>query len=683
MKNSRFALKCGSVAVLFFALGLSQSFAQPGRSRLSTQNKKALKWYDRAMDEMADLRRGDARVSTDDVLSAILKSTEADPEFAEPHFLAGSLWADLEQWERSVAANNAGLLVDAGIHPRAYLANARMLQQLLQPALMRDAATGYLDFIASDRTRNLSTADSSEVALLIASADFMQSALKTPSPYAPQALGPTVNTADPEYFPTLFDGGDRLLFTRKFAPSIHEEPQEDFFVSGRLLDGSWSLAQPVTALNTPENEGAPSVSLDGRILVFTRCGAAGGAGSCDLYMSASRGGDFSDWQPPVNISALNTSRWESQPCLTWDGSAMVFTREKTSDERDRRQLYRRTTDLFESSIDWDANSWRKPHPMPAHINTPGREQSGFFHPDGRHFYFASDGHPGMGGMDIFVCTLQDDGSWGEPLNLGHPINTPGDETGLIISPDGRTAIFSKASSDAAAAAADDIGGMDLYSFELPEAARSAGTGWFRAAVVSKSTDRPLPARVTLTDLETGRVLADLQASVAGLFAVPVPTDRPFALQVEHAGYLLFSGHFSSNADRSEQKGSTQLIGLQPLKGGAEITLENIFFGSGSASLDASSTIELRKVLKLVELNPAARFEVGGHTDAIGSPSDNLRLSQLRADAVVAWLTAHGIASDRLESVGYGESRPASPADSESDATEKGRAANRRTTLSIL
>ena len=106
--------------MLFFALGLSQSFAQPGRSRLSTQNKKALKWYDRAMDEMADLRRGDARASKDDVLAAIHKSTEADPEFAEPHFLAGSLWADLEQWDRLQPTTRGYLSMRASTRVRTW-----------------------------------------------------------------------------------------------------------------------------------------------------------------------------------------------------------------------------------------------------------------------------------------------------------------------------------------------------------------------------------------------------------------------------------------------------------------------------------------------------------------------------------------------------------------------------------
>ena len=667
--------------MLFLAFGISQSFAQPGRSRLSTQDKKAIKWYGRALDEMSAMRRGEAHADTASVMSAVRRAVEADPEFAEPHYLAGAMWSDVLEWELAVDANNAGLSVNPSLHPRAYLENARMLQQLLRPAFMRDAATGYLEFIANNWTRPMSSADSAEVALLISSADFMELALKSPVPYEPLRLGPQVNTPAAEYFPTLFDGGDRLLFTRK----SNAESQEDFYVSSRSPDGDWSKARPVLALNTPGNEGAPSVSLDGRVLVFTRCGAAGGAGSCDLYMSACIDDSFSDWQEPVNISALNTSRWESQPSLSWDGTVMVFTREqKPASEEDQRRLYRRTTDLFVSSIDWDANAWRSPRPMSETVNTPGREQSGFFHPDGRHFYFASDGHPGMGGMDLFCCTLEDDGTWGEPVNLGYPINTPGDETGLIVSPDGRTAIFStdhyfEASTASSIADASDIGGMDLYSFELPPAAQSVETAWFRGAVVSAEDERPLAAHILLTDLETGRVMADLQASASGLFSVPVPTDRPFALLVEHEAHLLYSGHFSSASEDMEGQDVAKRIALQPLTGGAEVVLRNIFFSSGSAVLDEASSTELEGILRFSALNPKANFEVGGHTDDIGSADDNVRLSQLRAEAVVAWLTVHGMAAQRLKAIGYGESRPLSIDD---HLTEKGRAANRRTTLSV-
>ena len=652
-------------AGLIFSVGLGQCLAQPGRSRLSSSDKKALKWYDRALDEMTALRRGEAAADTAAIFAAVRRSVQADPDFAEPHFLAGAVWAEHGQWVRAVEANNRGLLVGPAVHPRAYLENARMLQQLLRPALMRDAALGYIDLLSTQsagRRIALSTEDSSRVAALVASADFMERALAAPVPYAPRALGSQINSSAPEYFPTLFDGGDQLLFTRK-VPREFGEGQEDFFLSRLGSDGLWTPARPMLALNTAENEGAASVSMDGLSMIFTRCGSTG-KGSCDLYFTSPQA-----HEPPTNIGALNTSTWESQPCLSWDGRTVVFT---------RRTANRQSTDLFMAHRSAEASHWSAPERMAGNINTPGREQSGFIHPDGRHFYFASNNHPGMGGMDLFVCTLEQDGRWGAPVNLGYPINTPRDETGLIVSPDGKTAYFSSTAADQDPGHVEmsgaHIGNMDIYTFELPEAVRATATLWFRGRVTSARDGKALEAHVTLTDLESGRPLADMLADQSGHFAVPVPSDRLFALSLEHEGYLLYSGHFSRNIEAAKSSGRAEHIELQPLETGAEIVLHNIFFDSGSAALDAHSDAELHNILDLTELNGDTRFEVGGHTDDVGSSEDNHLLSEQRAQAVVDWLTDHGVASHRLTARGYGESMPLS---------KTVRAVNRRTTLGVL
>ena len=143
---------------------------------------------------------------------------------------------------------------------------------------------------------------------------FRRTALANPVPFTPENMGPAVNSPDDEYLPTLTANGKMLLFTRYNRPSM----AEDFFYSRLTPEGKWSKAiRMAEPLNSDDNEGAGCISQDGRILYFTACGRKDGAGRCDLYISYRKG---NGWSQPQNLGpAVNTSGWESQPCLSIDG----------------------------------------------------------------------------------------------------------------------------------------------------------------------------------------------------------------------------------------------------------------------------------------------------------------------------------------------------------------------------
>lgn len=409
--------------------------------------------------------------------------------------------------------------------------------------------------------------------------DFRRHAIANPVPFTPENLGANVNSPDDEYLPTLTADGKTLIFTRYYRGPM----AEDFFQS-RLIDGKWSkavrMAQP---LNSDENEGAGCISQDGRILYFTACGRQDGMGRCDLYISYRKAGG---WSTPQNLGpAVNSKEWESQPCLSIDGQTLYFV--------SNREGGLGGMDIWRSTL--VEGRWTTPVNMGPTINTKGDEKSPFISFDDQRLYFSSNGHIGMGGMDLFVCSRTGDTTWSEPRNLGYPINTNGDESSLIVSPDGTTAIFSS----------DKFGGqgqLDLYSFALPEAVRP----------------EPIEYKDEITEV------------------------------------------------------------APELKVGESITLENVFFQSGKYTLLDISIVELDKVVELLRKNPTMRIELGGHTDNSGNDASNQKLSEQRAKAVYDYLVRQGIATNRLSYKGYGSSMPVAD-----NATVEGRRQNRRTVFTII
>ncbi len=470
--------------------------------------------------------------------------------------------------------------------------------------------------------------------------------------FTPQNLGDNINTKLLEYFPSVTIDANTLVFTRRIG-------HEDFFVSEKK-NGSWTKAEPLPGnLNTEENEGAQTISQDGKMLIFTGCNMQDGQGSCDLYFSyLTKNG----WGERINLGRIiNTEYWESQPSLSPDKRALYFAARDPSGFGG--------SDLFVSYLQPNG-SWGTPRNMGPEINTSADESCPFIHADNQTFYFTSSGHQGYGGTDLFFLRKQADGNWSKPQNLGYPVNTIDDEGSLVIASDGKTAYY-------ASDGADSRGGLDIYSFELPVPDRPSKTLWVKGNVFDQKTKLGLPSAVELINLSTAQTNSKVQTDEEGNYLITLPVGNDYVFNVNRKGYLFYSGNFSLKTHSTDTT-YTINIPLIPIEVNASIVLQNIFFDTKQSDLKPESMIELDKVIQLLKDNPAVKIEIGGYTDNVGKPADNLTLSNSRAKSVINYFLYKGIPVDRLTSKGFGESKPIAD-----NKTEEGRSKNRRTELKVL
>lgn len=471
--------------------------------------------------------------------------------------------------------------------------------------------------------------------------------------FAPRNAGPGVNSAESEYFPWLSLDRSELVFTRRVR-----DINEDFFVS-TADSGTWKNAIPLPGqINTPRSEAAQTISPDGQWLFFTARDRADNIGGYDLYFS---------YRTPLGWSAgenmgfrVNSDQWDSQPCIAPDKNELYFA--------SRRPGGLGGSDIY---VTRRVNGkWQEAENLGPGINTAGDDQCPFIHADNQTLYFTSNGWPGYGNNDLFVARRQPDGSWGQPVNLGYPINTIDDEGTLFIAADGVTAYYASDRSDSR-------GGLDIYHFELRPAVRPFQTRWVKGIVTDRKTGQPLDCTLELIDLNSRQRLHAVSTAADGSFLLTLPVGKNYAFEISRPGYLFYSDQFLLEKS-SGDSAFVRTIRLQPVEVNATLVLKNIFFETGRFDLKPESMAELDKLAQWLTDNPRLRVEIGGHTDSIGRAAANLNLSQQRAWAVVSYLTGKKIEPARLTAKGYGATRPVG-----SNKTEAGRALNRRTELKVL
>jgi len=587
----------------------------------------------------------------DKALALLDECIDDDPKFIDAWLSKAGIFADQKKYTASAQAYEKGILLDT-----AYGFN------FLLPYSISLAGSGRFNEALFAINKLLAKPNLSE--RFKKSAFFRKKSFEFAIQFAnehkndkyvftPQNLGNNINSIHSEYFPSLTIDGSQLVFTRRVKNN------EDFFVSTKTKN-FWDTAISMPGnVNSLQNEGAQNISQDGKMLVYTACNREDGEGSCDLYVSYLMKDKWSEGQ---NMGRnINTDQWESQPCLSPDKRSLYFAA--------RLPEGYGGSDLYVSHLQPNGK-WGLPVNMGPEINTVGDESSPFIHADNLTFYFTSNGHQGYGGTDLFLMRRNTEGRWGLVQNLGYPINTINDEGTLIVSADGSTAYYASDRSDSK-------GGLDIYQFELPMYARPLLTYWVSGRVYDKKNMDGLPAIIELIELNTGNLVSKLQTNDDGTYLVPLPSGKNYAFNVARKGYLFYSSSFfleQSAKNNIYQKD----IPLIPIEAGSKIVLENIFFNTGSAELQPASTIELEKVILLLSENQTLRIEIIGHTDNVGKDSDNLKLSNNRAKAVVDFLISKGVASRRLNAKGLGASQPVTTND-----TEEGRAHNRRTELKVI
>lgn len=509
---------------------------------------------------------------------------------------------------------------------------------------------------------NSNTERKYEIEKIIENCRFAIEARKNPVNFNPEVLSKSVNSSFDEYWPGISIDKSTLVFTR-LIKSPPKFPQEDFYISKRDSNG-WGKAQPLTEINTNQNEGAQCLSADGKILFFTACSKYDGKGSCDIYISRLEDGK---WSNPENAGdRVNTKYWDSQPSFSSDYRYLYISSSRPGG-KGKKDIWR----IPVSGMNDDGSFiWGEPENPGDSINTEGNEISPFIHANNKQLYFASDYRTGMGKHDLFVSEILSSGKFTNAKNLGYPINTHENEQGLNISADGIDAFYASGKNKDA--------GLDIFRFTLDKTIRPKPVTFLKAKIVDKGTNQPIKARVELIDLmESTNNSRTLTSDKNGDLFLCIPVGSNYALNVSAPDYLFYSQSFNLEEIKTIYNPYHLNIGLDKIAAGTEMNLYNIYFDVNSYKILPESDVELFKLIDFLKNNDSLVIQIQGHTDDTGSEADNMKLSENRARAVVDFLTDNNIDSKRLSFKGFGESRPVSD-----NETEEGRKLNRRTTVLI-
>ena len=625
------------IFILLLILVCQQALAQ--RKGGST-NKQAQKAYELAGQSVSNK-------FYDKALEQLKEAVAIDEKFIAAHQQMGDIYRKLSDYKNAITSYRHVIDLDPEFLPLTYFG-------LGESELNSGDYTSALIHLEKYASYPLQESSKKTVEKLIADCKFSINALKSPVNFQPKNMGESINTSEQEYLPVLTADESLLIFTRQ------ANRNEDFFKSVRS-DDQWSRSEPLsTAINTKiYNEGAQCISPDGMYMFFTGCNRPDGLGRCDIYLSKREG---KNWSAPFNIGGpVNTPGWESQPSLTADGKTLYFVSTRPGGYGGY--------DIWKSDLKGDG-SWTVPVNLGPNINTAYDEQSPFIHVDGQTLYFSSNGWPGMGNKDLFISRKDSENAWGKPANLGYPINTFGEESGLTISSDGRTAFF-------ASDQKGGFGGLDIYSFELPTALRPARVTYVKGTVFDKDSKEMLDGKIQIINLNTNQVVFDdVSDYETGEFLATMLIGKTFGLNVSKEGYLFYSQNFTLENYPGDKPFKIQ-VPLQKIKVGGMVVLNNIFFDTNKFNLLPESKVELQQLIHFLNANPKVSIEISGHTDNIGDDKSNLLLSGNRAKTVYDYLISSKVSPSRLSYKGYGETRPVSD-----NNTDEGRKNNRRTEFII-
>lgn len=574
-------------------------------------------------------------------------AVESDPLFQNAFIVLAGVYKIQRKYPEAKAAYQKAILINKNVKPEVTfgLAETEFATQDYTKAKQDFEAFLALD-TSSDRAKKAKK--------YLLDCDFAISAVKKPVKYAPTNLGPGVNTTDAEYFPALTADGETLIFTRQVNGN------EDFWTS-QFKNNTWGQATPLSAkINTARyNEGAQTISPDGKYLFFTGCNRPDGLGRCDIYVSHREG---KDWGEPYNVGKpVNSEYWESQPAISPDGRTLYFISNRPGGAGGY--------DIWKSTITDDAK-WGPAVNLGPDINTAYDENTPFLHVDGKTLYFSSDGWPGFGNKDIYYSRMDDSGKWQKPINIGYPINSFDDESGLVVSADGNFGLFSSNLKNG-------FGAQDIYSFGIPEQARPAKVTYVKGIVRDKDTKKTIESNVQVIDLKTNKtVFDDYTDPETGEFLAVMPIGSDYLFNVNAEGYLFYSENFELKAADINKPYQIE-VAIEKIKQGGNVTLRNIFFDTNKFNLLPASIRELDLLIDFLHQNESVNIEIQGHTDNVGDDKLNEKLSFNRANAVYDYLIKNQIDAKRLTFKGFGASKPIAD-----NKTELGRKNNRRTSFVI-
>jgi peptidoglycan-associated lipoprotein len=446
-----------------------------------------------------------------------------------------------------------------------------------------------------------------------------------------------------------------------------------------------STISPVPAINGDDvNDASVTFSPDGKIMVFAKgnTGRRRGLNSTkdvDLFISRFRNGV---WSEPTAININDPEAWDSSPAFSPDGRTLYFASNRVGRGRDR--VGQGGTDIYSATMDSRGRFGRVKNLGPE-INTAGNEMFPYVAEDAK-LYFASDGHPGFGGLDLFVVKRANGKTTIE--NLGKPVNSTGDDFAIFLFKPDR-GFFT---SNREGGKGDD----DIYTFINEDPNLKVVNYYLQGIAYSRDKENKvqiLPnTKVSLLDGK-GEVMQDYVTGNDGKFLFRVYENEDYELMGESDGYLLKRQDYTTKGKGVDPTTLKELLTnitldttiiLDKIETERSFVLENIYFGFDSSNIKPAAAIELDKLVQILTDNPQIRIELSSHTDSVGTHAYNIELSQRRAESSVNYLVQSGISPDRLVAKGYGEEKPIAR-NTNPDGTDnpRGRDKNRRTEFKIL
>jgi outer membrane protein OmpA-like peptidoglycan-associated protein len=485
-------------------------------------------------------------------------------------------------------------------------------------------------------------------------------------------LGNKINTSQDEWDPTPTPDGKYLYFSASNRNGGYGK--SDVFYS-QLINGDWSTPKNVgREVNGREDETVDNVSIDGNLL-FLSGNFEGTFGNFDIYSvkkTESGWGQLFHYPQPIN-SEYTDEGANSTP----DGKAIIFSSDRPGTIGDftpygniKNGSTNGNMDIY-VTVKTDSG-WSQPINLGKTINTPYAERAPYLHPDGKTLYFSSEGHPGLGHLDLFKSVRLSDTSWtewSEPVNLGKEINSAGEDWGYVVNLSGDSAFFAGLNRP------DGYGGWDIYSISLPKSAKPQILVCVHGTVKTKD-GIPLSASIKWEDLEAGKVLGVLESSPQdGSYIIALPLGKNYGFYAQRNGFYPSSYNLDLRNINS-QSSITQDIVLystqQILKEKVGLVINNVFFDYNSFELKPESFPELDRLAEFIKSNTSMEIEISGHTDNIGSDEFNKKLSLKRAESVLNYLVSKGIKKNLMSVKGYGATIPLVP-----NTNDENRSKNRR------
>ena len=636
-----------SLICLIFCLSYSTSFAQRG------VDDKGKKKYSKVKEHF---KKKDTEKGFKELDKFILEY----PECIEAYIYKSSQKIKTESWEDVILVHEQILDIKPDYNDyRLWYTKAfanRKLNNFIEAIDDLEATLSKME----EGNKNRSKVETEIQQLL-----FLQNAKKNPVDFNPIKMDTSINTGNSEYLPAFNADGSQMIFTQRTLD------QEDL-IQVDYLKGEITNISSIESINTDGNEGAHALSPDGNYLIFTACDRKDSKGGCDLYLSAKK---ENKWTKPVNMGTkFNTRFWDGQPSISVDAQTIFFVSERPGGSG-KKDIWYVTTN--------DSGKYDKAINMGDIINTRGNESSPFLHPDGKTLYFRSDTHPGMGDYDLFVSRMDDEGNWGAPINLGYPINSDKSEGALFVNLEGNTAYYASDQDTIA-----ETPNLDIYTFDLPENVRPTPTTFLKATVSDAVSKSPIAAKMEIVNVKSGKQYNHYSDALDGEVLTALAVGQKYLINIEAPYYLMYSKHIDLEEvktavdpyilnvvlERIPLPDTTSTVAIES----KAIVLENVFFESGSAVMQDISMTEINKLYELLKHNSELTIRITGHTDNVGSESENLKLSEQRAKSVYDVLAKKGIDKSRLNYEGMGESRPIEDNDS-----EEGKRKNRRTEFVIM